>query len=117
MTSLAVEFETARAKSVRVTDRTITVQLSDGRTVSVPTSWYPRLLHATAKERANYEIDSVGVSWPDVEADFSIRGILLGRKSGESREGFNFWLNARRKGKKVTVEEYLERRRKSKNNK
>jgi hypothetical protein len=107
MTSLAVEFEAAQAKSVRVTDRIITVQLTDGRTVTVPTSWYPRLLHATTKERANYEIDSVGVSWPDVEADFSIRGILLGRKSDESRESFNFWLKARRNGKTVTVEDYL----------
>jgi hypothetical protein len=109
MSSLAVEIDRAvQATSVRVTDDTITVDLEDGRTISVPTAWYPRLLHATADERARYEIDSVGVMWPDVEADFSIRGILLGRKSGESPECFKFWLDNRKKGRKVTVEEWLE---------
>src|SRR6266498_2815146 len=108
MHSLAAELEqTARATSVRVTDETIAVEIEDGRTISVPTAWFPRLLHATAKERANYEIDSVGVIWPDVEADFSIRGILLGRKSGESPECFKFWLDNRKKGRKVTVEQWL----------
>src|SRR5436853_3241966 len=87
MSSLASELEQAvKATSVRVTDDTITVELEDGRSVSVPTAWYPRLLHATPKERANHEIEEEGVIWPDVEADFSIRGLLLGRKSGESPE-------------------------------
>jgi hypothetical protein len=108
MTSLSSEIEqTARASSVRVTDDAITVELEDGRTVSVPTAWFPRLLHATAKERANYQIDDEGVMWPDVEADFSIRGLLLGRKSGESPECFKFWLDNRKKGRRVTVEQWL----------
>ena len=112
MTSLAGEIdESVRATSVQVTDDTIAVELEDGRTVSVPTSWYPRLLHATPDERANYEIDSVGVTWPDVEADFSIRGILLGRKSGESAESFKFWLDNLKKGRRVTVEQWLELKR------
>jgi hypothetical protein len=111
MSSLAVELEeTVKAKSVRVTDLTITVELKDGRRISFPTAWYPRLLHATARERANYEIDSVGVSWPDVEADFSIRGILLGRKSGESPRSFRFWLENRKKGRNVSVEDFMRRR-------
>lgn len=118
MASSAVEIEpTAQTKSVRVTDEAITVKLKDGRTIIVPTSWYPRLLHATTRERANYEIDSVGVSWPDVEADFSIRGLLLGRKSGENPECFRFWLNARKKGRRVTVEEWLNLRLSSKRRK
>jgi hypothetical protein len=115
MASLAAELEqTVMATSVRVTDETITVELEDGRTISVPTAWYPRLLHATAKERANYELDGVGVVWPDVEADFSIRGILLGRKSGESPDSFKFWLDNRKKGRRVTVEQFLESRRRLK---
>jgi hypothetical protein len=112
MHSLATELEEkVRATSVQVTDETITVDLEDGRTISVPTAWYPRLVYATPKERANYEIASFGVSWPDVEADFSIRGILLGRKSGESPECFKFWLDHRKKGRRVTVEQWLRRRR------
>ena len=83
MNSLAVEVaQEVQATSVRVTDDVITVDLDDGRSIAIPTAWYPRLMHANGRERANYAIDYVGVSWPDVEADFSIRGILLGRKSG-----------------------------------
>jgi len=105
---LAAEIEEGvKATSVEVTDETITVHLEDGRSISVPTQWYPRLAHATPAERANYEIDSVGVVWPDVEADFSIRGLLLGRKSGESPASLKFWLDARKKGRKVTFEDFL----------
>src|SRR5437868_12399081 len=82
-----------RATGVAVTDETITVALDDGRTIVVPTSWYPRLKHASRAERENYEFDGYGVSWPEIEADFSIRGLLLGRKSGESPESFKFWLD------------------------
>jgi hypothetical protein len=112
MVSLTPELEwTVVATSVRVTDKAITVELDDGRTVTVPTAWYPRLVHATAAERARYEIDSVGVTWPDIDADFSIRGLLLGRKSGESPESFKFWLDARRKGKKVTLMDFVKAKR------
>jgi hypothetical protein len=116
MASLAVELEqTVRASAVDVSDETIAVELEDGRTIIAPTKWYPRLLHATPAERANYEIDSVGIIWPDIDADFSIRGLLLGRKSGESSESFKFWLDARKKGKKVTLEDFMKWRRSTKN--
>jgi hypothetical protein len=112
VSSSVAELErTVRAKSVAVTDQAITVKLDDGRSVSVPTKWYPRLLHATPMERANYEIDGYGVTWPDVEADFSIRGVLRGKKSGESAASLKFWLNHRRKGRKVTFEDYIKSRR------
>jgi hypothetical protein len=114
MTSSQAEVdETVKATSVRVADDIITVELDDGRTISVPTAWYPRLQHATAKERSRYEIDSVGVTWPDVEADFSIKGILNGRKSSESPECFKFWLDRRKNGKRVTVEQWLNLKRRS----
>jgi hypothetical protein len=112
VSSSVAELErTVRAKSVAVTDQAITVKLDDGRSVSVPTKWYPRLLHATPMERANYEIDGYGVTWHDVEADFSIRGVLRGKKSGESAASLKFWLNHRRKGRKVTFEDYIKSRR------
>jgi hypothetical protein len=114
MLSSAAELEVPRATSVRVDDDAITVELEDGRTIVVPTEWYPRLLHATRAERANCEVDEVGVTWPDVEADFSIRGLLLGRKSGESPDSFGFWLDARKKGRKATVQEFLKAKRKLK---
>ena len=96
-----------RATGVVVTDQTITVDLDDGRSVVVPTAWYPRLSYATRKERLNYEISPFGIEWPDVEADFSIRGILLGRKSGEGSASLSYWLENRKKGKRTTVEEFL----------
>jgi uncharacterized protein DUF2442 len=105
--------QTVRATSVDVSDEMISVDLEDGRTISVPTAWYPRLLHATAAERKRYQIDSVGVTWPDIEADFSIRGLLLGNKSGESQASFKFWLDARRKGKKTSFDDFLKSRRKA----
>ena len=112
MSSSTVEAELdVRATGVVVTDETITVDLEDGRTVSVPTGWYPRLQHATPEERANYEIRPFGIEWPDVEADFSIKGLLLGRKSGESPACFNYWLDNRRQGKRVTVAQWLDLRR------
>lgn len=112
MCSLANELELdVRATSVKVTDDTITVDLEDGRSIVVPTTWFPRLKHATTKERANYEIDPYGVSWPDVEADFSIRGLLLGHKSGEAPQSFKFWLDNRKKGRNVTFTDYVKQRR------
>src|SRR3954454_10312762 len=114
MPSSAVEQELdVAATSVVVTDETITVELEDGRTISVPTAWYPRLRYATPAERANYEIFSSGIVWDDVDGDVSIRGLLLGRKSGESPDSFKFWLDNRRKGKRVTLADYVQHRRRS----
>jgi hypothetical protein len=112
-----IELETARATSVHVTDETISVDLEDGRTIVVPTEWYPRLLHATSAERRHFEIGDVSVTWPDIDADFSIRGLLLGRKSGESPESFKFWLGARRKGKRATLRDFSKAKRNAKSRK
>lgn len=100
-----------QAKSVRVTDETISVDLEDGRSIAVPTAWYPRLKHATAAERDAYEIGPYGVEWPGVEADFSVRGLRLGHKSGESRESFKFWLDARKKGRKTSFQDFMKQHR------
>ena len=100
-----------RATDVRVSDNVIEVDLEDGRTISVPTAWYPRLKHATVAERKAFRILHDGITWPDVDADFSIRGLLLGRRSGESGASFKFWLDNRKKGRKVTFEDYMKTRR------
>jgi hypothetical protein len=115
MPSLAADIDfDVRATAVQVTHEAISVELDDGRTIVVPTSWYPRLKHATAKERSNYECDEFGVHWPDIDADFSIRGLLLGRKSGESPKSFKFWLDARKRGKSVSLADFVKSRRKRK---
>ena len=67
-------------KDVRVDDETLSVDLVDGRTISVPLAWYPRLLHATPGQRSNWRIAGAGfgIHWPDVDEDLSTEGLLRG---------------------------------------
>jgi hypothetical protein len=69
-----------RVMDVRVTDDTISVDLYDGRTITVPLAWYPRLLHATPAQRANWRIAGAGygIHWPEVDEDLSAQGFLQG---------------------------------------
>ena len=69
-----------RVRDVRVTDDAISVDLFDGRTITVPLAWYPRLLHATSAQRANWRIAGAGygIHWPDIDEDLSTRGLLQG---------------------------------------
>ena len=66
------------AMTIQVTDDALIAELSDGRTISVPLCWYPRLVHATLEERDNWELIGTGegVHWPDLDEDLSIEGIL-----------------------------------------
>jgi len=93
----------ARAKQVDVTDQQVTVRLADRRVIAVPTTWYPRLLHATAAERSNFEIWEDGIYWPQLNADISYRSLLFGEKSGESSKSFRRWLGYRRRGEREPI--------------
>lgn len=83
--------------TVSVTGDTLTVDLADGRTLSVPLAWYPRLLHGTPQERCNWRLigDGVGIHWPDLDEDISIEGMLLGKRSGEKQDSLQRWLQTR----------------------
>ncbi len=67
-------------RDVRFSDDTLSVDLADGRTITVPIVWFPRLLHATAEQRANWQIVGAGydIHWPDVDEDLSAEGLLRG---------------------------------------
>jgi len=69
-----------RVKDVRVTEDLLSVDLVDGRTISVPLAWYPRLLHASPEERTNWQVagGGYGIHWPDVDEDLSTQGLLRG---------------------------------------
>ena len=69
-----------RVKDVRSTDDILIVDLLDGRTISVPLVWYPRLLSATPEQRANWRVagGGFGIHWPDVDEDLSTEGLLHG---------------------------------------
>jgi hypothetical protein len=69
-----------RVLDVRVTEDTISVDLYDGRTITAPLAWFPRLLHATPEQRANWRIAGAGygIHWPDIDEDLSTQGLLRG---------------------------------------
>ncbi|MDL1897870.1 DUF2442 domain-containing protein [Anaerolineae bacterium CFX7] len=83
--------------NVIVTDDTITIDLEDGRTISLPIGWYPRLAHGTPQERTNWEISGAGygIHWEELDEDLGVEGLLLGKKSNESSESFARWLERR----------------------
>jgi hypothetical protein len=88
---------------VKVTPDTLTVELMDGRTISAPLVWFPRLLHGSPQERAKFELGRVGIHWPDLDEDIPVQGLLRGEKSGESMQSLKRWLDYRARGKKVPV--------------
>lgn len=69
-----------RVQAVRLTVDTLAVDLLDGRTITVPLAWYPRLLHATPEQRANWRLagGGYGLHWPDLDEDLSTEGLLRG---------------------------------------
>jgi hypothetical protein len=81
MTSFAVETN-PRAVEIGVTDDELVVHLADGRTVSVPLAWFPRLLHASAAERADFRLigDGEYINWPALDEDLSVAGLLRGSR-------------------------------------
>jgi hypothetical protein len=97
MISVVKPVEVVRAVRVHVTDDTLAVDLDDSRTISVPIGWYPRLAHATPEERNNYRLvgKGIGIHWPDLDEDIGVEGLLLGKKSSESAESFQRWLQSR----------------------
>jgi hypothetical protein len=85
------------ARDMVVTEDALTVSLTDGRTLSVPLTWYPRLWHGTPEERARWRLigDGQGIHWPDLDEDISVEGLLEGRRSGESQRSLKRWLEQR----------------------
>ena|SRR6266498_2634491 len=91
--------ETATATDVKVGADTLTVTLRDGRTVSVPINWYPRLAEGTPTERRQWQLigPGIGIHWPALDEDISIEALLLGRPSNESAASLQRWRLARRR--------------------
>lgn len=79
-----------KAMAIACSDDELRVSLTDGRTLSVPLAWFPRLAHASQTERADYEIlgDGEGIHWPQVDEDISVVGLLAGQPSAEVKAAF-----------------------------
>lgn len=96
MTISAIELEIPDATHVLITEDTLKVELNDGRTISVPLEWFPRLVHGTPEERNNWRLigRGQGIHWADLDEDISVEGLLAGKPSGESQLSFKKWLAA-----------------------
>lgn len=97
MNSSTTKTSVALAQDVIVTEDTLTVELSDGRSISVPLAWYPRLVHGTPEERSNWRLvgQGVGIHWPALDEDIRVENLLIGRASGESQRSLKRWLSQR----------------------
>ena len=93
MTTLVLETEPLVIK-VTVTDEKVIVDLVDGRSLSVPLAWYPRLLHGSPEERQNWQLlgDGYAIEWVDLDEHIGVEGLLAGRRSSESQRSFESWL-------------------------
>jgi hypothetical protein len=97
MTSSPIEHGATLAQAVHLTTATLTVDLTDGRSIAVPLAWYPRLAHATPAELENRRFigRGEGIHWPDLDEDISIDDLLSGARSGENQRSFQQWLESR----------------------
>jgi len=99
MSISATEVRVARARHVAVSEDALTVDLTDGRSISVPIGWFPRLLHGTTEERNDWRFigDGEGIHWPEIDEDISVENLLAGKPSGESQRSLERWLKERTK--------------------
>jgi hypothetical protein len=97
MATSTIDTQIARAQQVAVTEDTLVVDLVDGRTISVPLGWYPRLWHGTPEERHHWRLigGGDGIHWPELDEDISVENLLAGKPSGESQRSLKRWLEAR----------------------
>ena len=97
MSTSPIERWAALAQAVHLTSDTLTVDLTDGRSIAVPLAWFPRLAHATPAELGNWRFigRGEGIHWPDLDEDISVENLLSGARSGESQRSFKRWLESR----------------------
>lgn len=96
MTTLTLDPEPF-VNQVTVTDKKLIVDLADGRSLSIPLAWYPRLIYASPEERRNWQLlgDGYAIEWTDLDEHIGIEGLLAGRRSGESKRSLERWLATR----------------------
>jgi uncharacterized protein DUF2442 len=107
----------ALAKSVKVSHDQLQVRLNNGRSISSPLAWYPRLLHATPEERQDWRLigQGRGIHWESIDEDISVEDVIAGRTSNESQSSLKRWLSSRRSrtaSRSANVVRKVKRRRK-----
>ncbi len=98
MSTSGTEVRDAVAQRVSVSEDALVVDLADGRTITAPVAWFPRLAHGTPAERANWRLigSGEGIHWLDLDEDISVESLLAGRRSGETQESLRRWLQGRK---------------------
>ncbi len=96
MTTLVLK-QNPFAVKLTITADQLVVELADDRSLSVPLSWYPRLLHRTERERQNWQMlgDGYAIEWLDLDEHIGVEGLLAGRRSSESAASIERWLDSR----------------------
>jgi len=99
----ADRYATARIVEAEVNEAEVTVHLEDGRSVTTPLEWYPRLAFATSEERQTYEITGRGrgLHWPMLDEDLSVEGMLSGTPSAEGAQSLKGWKEALRERRRL----------------
>ena len=102
MNSSSIDVRDVRAESVEIQEDAIALDLLDGRTMTVPIVWYPRLWYGTTVERTNFELLDEGryINWPELDEDLIVEGMVAGRRSMESPKSLKKWLAAREDAQK-----------------
>lgn len=98
MSTLQVDVRDVAALSVRVNALELSVDLADGRTITVPVAWFPHLANGSEAERTNWRLigRGQGIHWPDLDEDISVESLLTGRRSRESDDSLRKWLERRK---------------------
>ena len=99
MSISTIEIQPTLAERISIDNESLMIDLVDGRNISVPLEWYPRLLHGTPQERNNWRLigRGEGIHWSDLDEDISVENVWAGRPSGESQRSLKRWLEARNK--------------------
>lgn len=107
MPTSVLRIETPAVATVTVTDACLSAELADGRSISVPLGWFPRLVHATPQEGDNWDVsgDGAHIHWPDLDEDIGVEGLIAGWPSRETEESFNRWLEAKKAGRPLELYE------------
>lgn len=97
MSSSTADTSIPSATNVQVSDAALVVDMSDGRSISVPLVWFPRLSHGSQSERDSWRLiaGGRGIHWTELDEDISVEGLLAGKPSGESQASFKKWLDSR----------------------
>ena len=104
MNSSTAEIAAVKAQNIVVSDEALTVELEDGRTISVPLGWYPRLVDGTSEERSQWEFvaNGEGIHWADLDEDISVHNLLSGQPSAESQSSLKGWLEQRAENRQAS---------------